>query len=526
MPGRSHLRADGHGERDARGHESDRRRSPAPMPRAHPERDADQARERVRGGVEEDGTPLKCESVPLYQGGQYWLYKYKRYDDVRLAFAPEQAVAAFGGDPDNFQFPRWCLDMSLLRAYENGKPAATPAHLTIQLGGRDDGEPVFVAGPSRHDAAAADRRAAEDRARPRPSLLAAALFASCAAGCIQFSQVVARGGAHRPRTISTPSRTASRSVACSSSRCSTIALMDQIRRRKQAARARRRRGAREPRRQRRGTTSPRRMPRRRDIYHPVRLARRRRRVQQRSFAYARSSCARPTERAKPNGERLREYTDGACRRCGRARRRRRRPIPSSSRCPLSFSLERMREWLGPDHADREGRRSDTPSPDERAKALVGGSKLARCQGAAGALRRRPGSGGGQHRPDDPAGARDRRRGARAAEDLRDGGRRPGPARAAGDRRGAVQGVRHDSSTRTRRSRSAVTMARSKAGTRRARRSIRSPGWTGCTSAPPARRRSRCRSAGSTPNAHSICRRPRQLRRPPTTSSAATPAARW
>jgi len=57
--------------------------------------------------------PLKCESVNLYQGGQYWLYKYHRYDDVRLVFAPERGIAAFGGDPDNFQFPRWCLDMSV-----------------------------------------------------------------------------------------------------------------------------------------------------------------------------------------------------------------------------------------------------------------------------------------------------------------------------------------------------------------------------------------------------------------------------
>ncbi len=60
--------------------------------------------------------PLKCESVTLYEGGQYWLYSYHRYSDVRLVFAPERAIAAFGGDPDNFQFPRWCLDMSVLRA--------------------------------------------------------------------------------------------------------------------------------------------------------------------------------------------------------------------------------------------------------------------------------------------------------------------------------------------------------------------------------------------------------------------------
>jgi len=92
------------------------------------------------------GTALACESVTLYQGGEYWLYKYKRYDDLRLAFAPEQAIGAFGGDPDNFQFPRWCLDMSLLRVYENGKPASTPDHLSFEWGGAKEGEPVFVAG--------------------------------------------------------------------------------------------------------------------------------------------------------------------------------------------------------------------------------------------------------------------------------------------------------------------------------------------------------------------------------------------
>jgi len=92
------------------------------------------------------GAPLSCESVTLYQGGQYWLYRYKRYDDVRLAFAPEHAIAAFGGDPDNFQFPRWCLDMALLRVYENGKPASTPTHLTVNWAGAKEGEATFVAG--------------------------------------------------------------------------------------------------------------------------------------------------------------------------------------------------------------------------------------------------------------------------------------------------------------------------------------------------------------------------------------------
>src|SRR5580693_1079589 len=93
------------------------------------------------------GGPLKCESVDLYHGGQYWLYKYHRYQDVRLVFAPERDIAAFGGDPDNFQYPRWCLDMSVLRAYgPDGKPAATPNFLSIRAAGPNAGELVFVSG--------------------------------------------------------------------------------------------------------------------------------------------------------------------------------------------------------------------------------------------------------------------------------------------------------------------------------------------------------------------------------------------
>jgi hypothetical protein len=90
--------------------------------------------------------PLKCERVSLYQGGQQWLYKYRRYEDVRLVFAPEADIAAFGGDPDNFQFPRWCLDMSILRAYDGAKPAKTPNHLRFDWDGAEPGDPVFVIG--------------------------------------------------------------------------------------------------------------------------------------------------------------------------------------------------------------------------------------------------------------------------------------------------------------------------------------------------------------------------------------------
>lgn len=94
----------------------------------------------------EEASGLKCESVALYNGGQHWLYKYRRYEDVRLAFAPEGDIAAFGGDPDNFNFPRWSLDMTLLRVYEDGKPASTPSYLEWREAGLDPGEVMFVAG--------------------------------------------------------------------------------------------------------------------------------------------------------------------------------------------------------------------------------------------------------------------------------------------------------------------------------------------------------------------------------------------
>ncbi|MFI5113564.1 MAG: S46 family peptidase [Terriglobales bacterium] len=89
---------------------------------------------------------VRCDVVSLYHGGVYDLYRYKRYTDVRLVFAPEFTAAQFGGDPDNFNFPRFDFDIGLLRAYEGDKPAASPDYLRWSANGSKDGDLVFVSG--------------------------------------------------------------------------------------------------------------------------------------------------------------------------------------------------------------------------------------------------------------------------------------------------------------------------------------------------------------------------------------------
>jgi hypothetical protein len=115
--------------------------------------EAQKARRAAMNNLEKesaDKTGLRCDVVTLYRGGLYHLYSYKRYTDVRLVFAPEMAVAFFGGDPDNFEYPRYDLDICFFRIYENDRPLKVEHYLKWSAEGAADGELVFVSGHPGH----------------------------------------------------------------------------------------------------------------------------------------------------------------------------------------------------------------------------------------------------------------------------------------------------------------------------------------------------------------------------------------
>lgn len=149
----------------------------AAVPSSMSPEEAAKARANAIAQIEKESrekTGLRSDVVTLYQGGQFHLYRYKRYDDVRLVFAPEEQIAFYGGDPDNFEYPRFDLDICIFRAYENGKPAKIEHFLKWNPNGPKDGELTFVSGhPGRTDRQLSTSDLTELRDAEVPYLLSA-----------------------------------------------------------------------------------------------------------------------------------------------------------------------------------------------------------------------------------------------------------------------------------------------------------------------------------------------------------------
>jgi hypothetical protein len=308
------------------------------------------------------GGPLKCERVSLYQGGQHWLYKYRRYEDVRLVFAPERDIAAFGGDPDNFQFPRWCLDMSILRAYQDGKPAKTPKHLRFDWGGAEPGEAVFVSGhPGNTDRLLTAAQLEVQRDTFMPFWLMR--FAELRGRMIQYSKT----GEEPRRTAEAYLNSVENSIKVRRKQFDALldpALIENARAKERELGAAAESFAQIAKAQQTW----------RNILVPYTFIEGGAAFTSQLFAHARTLVRAAAERAKPNESRLSEFTEARLPAVVQNLKADAPIYPELEILRLSFGLERMREWLGPDHpVVRQVFGSE--SPDRLAERVVRASTL-------------------------------------------------------------------------------------------------------------------------------------------------------
>lgn len=310
---------------------------------------------------------LECQAVKLYQGGQYFLYKYKRYADIRLVFAPEQDIAAFGGDPDNFQFPRWSLDFSILRAYENNKPAKTPNFLQIDFNGPAANQLVFVAGNPGSTARLQTRaQVVFDRDVSLPSSLMRA--SELRGRYIQFGKI----NPSNERIVQAPLNSLQNAIKVRRKELDALnddAFLAAKTKEEQALRASAHLPGNDP-----WAAIEAAALRERALYQPYIFVEGGAGFSSALFRDARLLVRGANERLKPNKDRLREYADTALPAMLNDLFARVPVYSEFEELTLSFSLERMREWLGPDYPIVR-RLLTKESPDALATRLIAETKL-------------------------------------------------------------------------------------------------------------------------------------------------------
>ena len=323
--------------------------------------------------VGDDKERTRCDVVELYHGGVYDLYRYHRFQDARLVFAPEESIAFFGGDPDNFNFPRYDLDIGMLRAYEDGKPAKVADYFPFSANGAADGELTMVLGhpwstQRQFTIAQLERRRDVDL----PSRL---LYASEMRGMLNR---FATESAESARTSESDRFRLENSIKAYKGQ--EQALLDpqvfEVKR-KQEAELRAFVDASPARKAKYGSSWDQ-IARAQLVYRSFetrwKFIEGGRGLDSQYFDFARQLVRVAAERAKPNAERLHEYTESALPTMQQEMLSNAPVYPGFEKVKLGWSLTKLREWLGADDATVRGVLGKE-APEAMAARLVDNTRL-------------------------------------------------------------------------------------------------------------------------------------------------------
>jgi len=319
--------------------------------------------------IESAGCPdtktTRCQVVTLYGGGQYKLYTYHKYSDVRIVWAPEAKAPQFGGDPDNFNFPRYALDAAFLRAYENGHPVATPQHLKWSARPPVEGEATFVVGNpgSTQRLLTQDQLAFQKEVVAPLNVLAFSELRGRLISAMKASPARAREGKEELDSVENSLKVYIGRVKA----FNDPAFMGKLAAAEADLRAKSRGNAAigDPWSDIASATAA-----YRELYLPYRFIE----PSGDLYRYAATLVRAAEERTKPNGDRLPGYTDSALPLLEKQTLDAKPIVPWLDRLELEWSLSKAREYLGADDPDTKlllGRES----PEGLAARLVAGTKL-------------------------------------------------------------------------------------------------------------------------------------------------------
>jgi hypothetical protein len=335
--------------------------------------DAAQAQRSAMSAIEKDcsaSSGLRCDVVTLYSGEVYNLYKYKKYTDVRLVFAPEFAAAFFGGDPDNFTFPRYDLDITFFRIYENDKPVHLDNYLQWSKVGVKDGDLIFVSGhPGGTDRLKTIAELQFLKNVDYPSRLASykqriAALQKFGAGSAENARIAQEEifGLQNSQKAILGRDDGMKDVA-------RLKALDTAERGREKSYMDQHQGEPNP-----WEEISNAMKVNREIYDPLTYIERMRGFNSDLMFYARDLVRATEEKSKPNGDRLREYRDSALSSLEQELFSTGPIYKDFEAVKLSLSLAQMQEALGPqDAAVRSALGGKTP--ENAAKAFITGTKL-------------------------------------------------------------------------------------------------------------------------------------------------------